>query len=50
MGKYSNEFKAQVVEYYKTHTAKETAQKFSMPVSTSNLPVIIKSNLLRPYH
>ena len=34
MGKYSNEFKAQVVEYYKTHTAKETAQKFSMPVNT----------------
>jgi transposase-like protein len=34
MGKYSNEFKAQVVEYYKTHTAKETAQKFSVPVNT----------------
>lgn len=26
MGKvYTNEFKTQVVEYYKTHTAKETA-------------------------
>jgi len=34
MGKYSNEFKSQVVEYYKTHTAKETAQKFSLPVNT----------------
>jgi transposase-like protein len=34
MGKYSNEFKSQVVEYYKTHTAKETAQKFSVPVNT----------------
>ena len=34
MGKYSKEFKAQVVEYYKTHTAKETAQKFSVPVNT----------------
>jgi len=34
MGKYSNEFKAQVVEYYKAHTAKETAQKFSLPVNT----------------
>ena len=34
MGKYSKEFKAQVVEYYKTHTAKETAQKFSLPVNT----------------
>jgi transposase-like protein len=34
MGKYSNEFKSQVVEYYKTHTAKETAQNFSLPVNT----------------
>ena len=31
MGKvYTNEFKTQVVEYYKTHTAKETAEKFSL--------------------
>jgi len=34
MGKYSNEFKAQVVEYYKAHTAKETAQKFSVQPHT----------------
>jgi len=33
MGKrsYTNEFKAQVVEYYKTHTVEETMQKFGIP-------------------
>lgn len=33
MGKrsYTNEFKAQVVEYYKTHTTEETIQKFGIP-------------------
>lgn len=33
MGKrsYTNEFKAQVVEYYKTHTTEETMQKFGIP-------------------
>jgi transposase-like protein len=33
MGKrsYTNEFKAQVVEYYKTHTVEETVQKFGIP-------------------
>lgn len=29
--KYSPEFKAEIVEYYKTHTAKETAEKFAIP-------------------
>ena len=29
--KYTPEFKAEVVEYYKTHTAKETAKKFAIP-------------------
>jgi len=28
---YTNEFKAQVVEYYKTHTVEETMQKFGIP-------------------
>ena len=33
MGKrsYTNEFKAEVVEYYKTHTVEETMQKFGIP-------------------
>lgn len=34
MGKYSNEFKAQVVEYYKANTAEKTAQKFSIGTHT----------------
>lgn len=28
---YTNEFKAEVVEYYKTHTTEETVQKFGIP-------------------
>ena len=31
---YTNAFKTQVVEYYKTHTAKETAEKFSLQTYT----------------
>jgi len=31
---YTSEFKAEVVEYYKTHTAKETAEKFSVQTYT----------------
>ena len=36
MGKsvYTNAFKSQVVEFYKTHTAKETAEKFSLQTDT----------------
>ena len=32
--KYSSEFKAQVVEFYKTHTKDEAAKEFSIPVTT----------------
>jgi len=39
--KYSPEFKAQVVEYYKTHSAAETAQKFN--VSYHNVTYFVKS-------
>ena len=28
---YTNEFKAEVIEYYKTHTVEETMQKFGIP-------------------
>ena len=28
---YTNEFKAEVVEYYKTHTTEETVKKFGIP-------------------
>ena len=39
MGKrsYTNEFKAQVVEYFKTHNVEETMQKFGIPRSNVSM-------------